>query len=177
MPCGTCVGKLAKQLMANHKIDMILALERAEDAVERYEQRAKPQQKSMEQRVKESLEILGFDPDYSVECTSGGTCGCKTSGSCAASFQCLTDNFCTCECPEPPKEHSHYVEDTCDPLALENCNCTGGRCRTGGSCSCSCVGLCWYDCDEGYEWNAETEQCEETGAAGQQLFTLIIEGY
>lgn len=158
MPCESCIDKLARRLMQNHKIDMIRAYELAEKAIERVENRD----------VKTPEVKSGNPTDYTKPCTQG-TCadsyGCTKEGlPCVTALDCA-GGTCTvtgsCDCPSP-LSHSHQVS-SCSQL----CGITG-TCQKciGNECTPSCAviscssGTCGYDCDSGYVWNPVTLACE-----------------
>jgi hypothetical protein len=157
MGCCSCVKDLAYKLLEHHKnLDLLRAFELAEKAVERVENREKPQSPQI-------LSGKGNPSDYTQLCVgncAGGACSCYTyTTSCTRSAQCYKTNTCAggaCDCPDP-LPNSHWVSDTCNCVA-SGCLCFDLVCI--GTCSCGCSGTCWYDCDEGYVWNPVTHQCE-----------------
>lgn len=148
MTCGGCVDKLAFKLVKHHKhLGLIRAFELAEKAVERVEHR------------KVGVGVVGKD-DYTQDCvgaTHPDYCGTQMCLP-REPLGCTIRSACsgTCDCPDP-LENSHQVTDGCD---CEDCcpNYAIWNCPEG--CNCPCVGTCGYDCDDGYEWNPVTEQCE-----------------
>lgn len=115
--------------------------------------------------TKEKREVyarLGVNPDYSDTCFPTGSCSCPTPQVCLypRHIFCLDLGNCACSCPAPPKANSHYVSDTCGVSYSWFCECNvAGACIAGRSCSCGCAGLCYYDCDTGWEWDPSTEEC------------------
>lgn len=114
--------------------------------------------------------------DYSLSCVEKGYCGClrdPNTGRCRVLF-----DFCNCDCPDP-KPNSHQVAKNCSTPAPRcgappACDCT---CTLGGACS----GTCDYDCDDGYQWNPVTEECElivkvQAGLHPSKVVPLIIDG-
>ena len=157
MVCGDCVDKLARKLMANHKIDMIRAYELAEKGVERVENRGQIQ-------IKPKQPTLDDPYDYTNSCTASGICYCRvTDYSCSVSTDCFyaPSATCACACPSPPKAHSHLESNTC-AVTHTTCPCTSYKC-VQVNCVCGCSGLCYYHCDDGYVWNPATSECESAG--------------
>lgn len=152
MPCGSCVDKLAVKLMSHHKIDMIRAYELAEKGMERHETKTV---------TKEQIAALGFDPDYSGACTVGGSCACNGSlFPCYTVLDCQILTACTCTCAAPWILNSHYVSGCSKAGTGCSCDTLNNLCRDGRTCTCRCIGLCYYSCDAGYVWNPVTLQCD-----------------
>ena len=144
MVCGGCVYKLAKRLVKNHprSLDWIHAVTLAYKGVERAEQR-------------KCLDGKNCPPpsyDYRVICyelvEEGGTCECTyLFETCIVSL-----NNCTCtSCPDidPTHSNNHLVSDEC---------ITNPVCGEPEACPCgwgSCLGYCYYDCDEDFEWDGD----------------------
>jgi hypothetical protein len=187
MVCGSCVEKLAIKLVTHHPrmLDLVLAMELAEKAIERYEQhKPKPTDfKGVRSVSPGEKQRLDFDPDYSAACSPAGYCACYgTSASCFSDLGCVNNDPigfpCECDCPAPPKAHSHYVSNTCVSTMSYTCACNSGasppRCYGGRSCTCVCSGLCYYSCDSGYAWNPVTELCELVAVAKQPLMDGLV---
>lgn len=173
MPCCSCVQKLAKRLVENHRIDLIRAHELAEKAIIRAETRQKTEDAILTLQLLEALPqhpFLMFNPDYSQSCT--GQTGCTTATCNFAGDICFIDTDCeagasacggSCSC-KAAKPNSHWVSGSCSCIRyLPDCqDCEGappkGKCKSTINCSCS--GTCYYDCDDGYKWNPTTQQCE-----------------
>lgn len=154
MVCSDCIAKLAMRLVQNHtRLDLILAFELAEKALDRTEKRLSTEKLTEKQKIRtvtnEEEKALGFDPDYSQDCIAGGTCICYCDM--AEGLCYIQANLCSCSCPDP-LPNSSYVSDTCYPAAMCG-SCP--RCP----CTCTCTGLCYYDCDENYEWDPILEEC------------------
>lgn len=148
MVCGRCVDKVATRLVRNHNIDWLFARERASKGLERAESVSRAEEQA-----------LGFDPDYSQSCNATGSCRCySASQQCIDDADCYFASSCGCACPDP-LPNSHYVSDTCSGYK-SGCECWWNayyhefRCVDFG-CACGCPGSCYYDCDEGYEWDGE----------------------
>jgi len=172
MVCNDCVKKLAKRLVYNYKINWIEALERAYKGIERYELRMKnspPRQIKgfhplSKQRKLEIYRQFGFNPDYSTSCDESGDCSCPVPLLCplGKSIECIDNGDCACDCPTPPKANSHSVSNTCSIFRSNNCQCFENICLSGKTCTCECNGLCYYDCDNGFEWDPVAETCNPT---------------
>jgi len=163
MPCCHCVSELAFKLLKHHKkLDLLRAFELADKAVQRVEARTVS---------KEEEEQLGFDPDYSQSCVLGGNCICLM-GACVGHEDCYNDS-CTCTCP-PPLPNSSYVSDTC-VSSHSGCQCQivipPLRACFDYGCSCGCNGVCYYNCNPPYVWDAGLGQCVLPSAK-----TLITDG-
>ena len=158
MVCCSCLHKLAARLMRNHKIDMIRAYELAEKALERYEQRKM-------RELNEKAGALDDPADYTKTTYCDCTMDCPDAGKRCFSDSDCSEGYCSCTppaCPEP-KPNSHLVSQQVLSSILTSCrDCVGTgflkRCRSTGTRRY--VRYCYYDCDEGYVWNPETEQCE-----------------
>lgn len=167
MVCGSCVENLAHRLVSHEqfrkKYNWIEALEHAAKGHERHEaNQPKPIRFDGVRSVTEQQKReLPFDPDYFQNCITGGNCACyAVFHVCATDPDCVNTNTCACTCPAPPVPNSSYVSNTCVPLA-SGCTCLITlRCRTTDLCSCSCSGLCYYNCDLGYVWNPITFACD-----------------
>ena len=161
MACFTCIDKLAKKLTSNYKVDLIRAYELAEKAILRVENRKSNPDLSA---------TTGNPSDYSVACTSTAkSMICPNGGNeCGSPTQCPQG---TCEppwdCPSPPKANSHYVSNTCTAVIQLTCIRCVIVCREVGTCVYS--GNCYYDCDDGFQWNPATQECEAIVAVEEVL--------
>jgi len=72
---------------------------------------------------------------------------------------CVDFGNCSCSCPESPKPNSHHVSDSCSVTRTWDCKCEAEQCLEGKTCDCGCNGLCYYDCDDGFEWDSISETC------------------
>ncbi len=104
--------------------------------------------------------------DYTQNCTSTGSCSCKLAGAVCKILDpnsCIRSNTCSFSCPNPIK-NSSYVSNVCLAGKDHTCECGGGFkaivCGGEGTCFCLISGNCSYDCNEGYQWNEETQTCE-----------------
>lgn len=171
MACNSCVEKLAKRLVRNHKINWAEALKRAHEGIKRYELRISTPPPGIEyvkgfhplseQTKSEIHKQFGFNPDYSWTCSSSGDCSCKALTPCIIHIMCLNLGDCSCSCGTSPKANSHVVSDTCIVFYAHNCECGLENCLGDKSCNCTCNGLCYYDCDDGFEWDSTSETCVE----------------
>lgn len=146
MVCKSCIEKLAKRLVENHGLDYIDALTRAHKGIQR-----------VSERKKKELAKIGVNPDYSQSCNATGNCSCREGFPCVVVADCRLDLSCGCSCPAPPIANSHYVSDDCASFML-GCRCVFFC--LAGVCICGCSGDCYYDCDDGFEWNPVTSQCD-----------------
>lgn len=162
MPCCSCVQKRIKYMLSRPRItqkhDLIWIMEEAERQVEAKES-VQPLTKT---EVRKEMAKLGYDPDYYQGCTASGSCSCYgISGFCTENWECVNPtDTCACACPAASKAHSHYVSNTCSKTTTNNCTCSYPRCAAGKTCKCACNGVCWYNCDDGYQYNPVTGLCE-----------------
>ena len=141
MACGGCVEKLALRLVRNHRLDWIDALVRAEKGIKRYENRT----------VHGEGIKIGNPSDYTQPCVAGGSLGCSAGDECYDKTDCWDTRNCTCSCPDP-LPNSHYVSDEC-VTSGQGCSCVFSTCSGVGQCTC--LFSCYYDCNEGFEWDGE----------------------
>ena len=123
--------------------------------------------------------------DYTQDCVSSGSCECDAVIYLIDGWVwgCITvSSSCACACPDA-LPNSSLVDEDCSvwgecpeyPNCDDWCNC---RCDGG-----SATGLCYYKCDDGYEWDGE--QCVPivvempfAGTTGlQPLLLNMIFGY
>ena len=94
--------------------------------------------------------------DYTKNCASSGSCSCKPTGVCASNPQCVNQN-CGYSCPAA-EPNSALAGNNCNPGDTGDANCECDLLCQGGSCSCTISGTCGYNCDEGYSWDGDS--CE-----------------
>jgi len=184
--CRSCVFKLAKRLANNHKIDWIDALIRAQKGIERAEHRLNNKKdKSIKRFIKNIFnkikikrkiirtvtekerellkQTLNINPDYSQPCQpeTSSSFDCPAAGiTCEVDTDCaeLTDEACDCPAPLP---NSSYVSDDCVITITSPCqDCVPdfiATCKNTGTGYCT--GNCYYDCDAGYVWDPDLEEC------------------
>jgi len=110
-------------------------------------------------KVYEDTWLHNLNADYSQDCEATGTCSCKQGTSCTDSSECYQIDTCDGQCPDP-LPNSHYVSGTCSGYA-DGCICNIRIGECGGTCTCKASGgPCYYDCDDGYVWDPDTQQCK-----------------
>lgn len=169
MVCNSCVEKIAKRLVSNHKMSWIEALERAHKGIERMNLRLgrggatsiKGFHPLSKQRKLKIYRQFGFNPDYSWSCNPTGNCSCNDLALCSINVMCLDIGNCGCQCLDSPKPNSHLVGETCSYAIDWDCECIDENCVEGRTCDCVCNGLCYYDCDDGFEWDETLNKCRQ----------------
>lgn len=122
-------------------------------------EKAKEMGEKLMKRIEEresKLEPNSFPPplfpyDYSKPCGVYGTCVCILRSEHGFTYCFLVSTDCHTTCP-PPLPHSHYLENDCGVVWV----CPKYECP----CTCDKLGNCYYECDEPYVWNPQTQQCE-----------------
>jgi len=108
-------------------------------------------------RVERRLNRNPSHYDYSQPCTVTGGCYCASFETwCRFATTCweASTHTCGCKCPDP-LPNSHYVSDDCSSYntITDDCTCNLWWNWCEGTCKCGCTGACYYDCDEGFEWD------------------------
>jgi hypothetical protein len=116
--------------------------------------------------------LLGFNPDYFLDCNGCAAGTCDKVADCSQAVQCR--NCPAGTCPSPTDPNSELVSNTCTCTGTAGCTCKVGAC-TGFTSTCTLTaGTCGYSCIPPYSWNGSACVIVATGKPFGFIFAVDL---